>query len=82
MNRSFAFGMMTMGVMTACSQQQLAQVQDASNKRDVICQFVSVWSKDRPELEKLDKLCKAGADLKEIARAYGECDEGPLESRK
>jgi hypothetical protein len=58
-----------------CTKQQLTQVQNASEKREVICNFVKAWAVDRPELKEIDQLCDAGADLKEIARAYGGCEE-------
>lgn len=60
-------------LLIACSPSQLDRVQDASNKRDVICRFVDVWAQDRPDLAEVDQLCKAGEDLKAIAAAYAGC---------
>ena len=57
----------------ACTPAQLSQVQDASDKRRVICEFVEVWAPGEPRLKQLDELCKAGADLQEIAAAYAGC---------
>lgn len=48
-------------------------VRDASQKREVICDFVAVWASSQPELKRINELCKAGAQLKEIAAAYAEC---------
>jgi hypothetical protein len=60
-------------VQFACSPQQLTQVQDASEKRDIICRFVEAWAPDQPELARIQQLCQAGADLQEIAAAYAGC---------
>lgn len=60
-------------LIVACNQARLAQVQDASDKRRVICEFVEVWAPGEPKLEKLGELCKAGADLQDIAAAYAGC---------
>jgi hypothetical protein len=59
--------------LIGCTPAQLAKVSDASNKRDTICAFVEAWSTDRPELQEAQKLCEAGADLKEVAAAYAGC---------
>lgn len=48
-------------------------VRDASQKREVICDFVAVWASSQPELKRIHELCEAGAELKAIAAAYAEC---------
>lgn len=64
---------------TGCTPAQLSQVQDASQKREVICDFVEVWAESMPELEKPRELCRAGAELKEVAAAYAGCPAGKAE---
>ena len=71
--------LISIGLSGGCTQQQLTQVQDASNKREVICDFVEVWAPGEPKLKHIDELCKAGADLKEIAAAYAGCPAGKVE---
>jgi hypothetical protein len=61
--------------VVACTPAQLDQVQDASDKRDVICRFVETWTPNQPELAEIRTLCRAGADLQEIAAAYAGCRE-------
>lgn len=68
-----AFVALAVAWLLACTPAQLTQVQDASNKRQVICDFVSVWAPGEPQLKRIDELCKAGENLKAIAAAYAEC---------
>jgi hypothetical protein len=70
---------LALGLTLACTPAQLNQVQDASDKRAVICRFVETWTPNQPELAEIRTLCRAGADLQEIAAAYAGCRETPAE---
>lgn len=70
----FVMAVPALSLLLACTEPQLGKVRDVSDKREVICSFVEVWAKDRPELDEVNELCQAGADLKTIARAYGQCE--------
>jgi len=72
-------------MLAGCTQQQLGKVRDASEKRDAICNFVEVWAQEpllanRTEVAIVLQKCRAGATLKEIARAYGQCDGPPVDN--
>lgn len=60
-------------LVTGCDKQQLGQIQDASNKRAIVCEFIK-GAKSNPTVEAARKVCDAGGDLEEIARAYGGCE--------
>lgn len=60
-------------ILASCQPAELQRIEDASDKRAVICRFVEAWTQDRPELSEVRDLCRAGADLREIAAAYAGC---------
>lgn len=68
--------------VAACTSSQLDQIEDASNKREVICKFVRVWAPTNPDLNHLVTLCDAGADLQDIAAAYAGCRPDTQEPTK
>lgn len=60
--------------LVASCAKQLDAVRDASDKRRIVCGFINEAPVSNLTLEKARKLCAAGADLEEIARAYGGCE--------
>lgn len=61
--------------LVGCALLTPDKVADASQKRQVICDFVAVWAPGEPKLKHINELCEAGADLKVIAGAYAGCND-------
>lgn len=57
----------------AALQSKTDEMRHIQDKKDAICQFVSVWAVDNPELVTVKRLCDADASLKEIAAEYAGC---------
>jgi hypothetical protein len=61
-------------VLCSCTSQQLTQVEQASQRRDAVCAVLQAYAPNTPELKEVHQLCQAGADLKDIAAAYAQCE--------
>lgn len=53
--------------------QHKQQIHSVLEKRQAICEFVSLWAEDRPELIPVMHACVTDKKLEEIREIYSEC---------
>lgn len=57
----------------ASSQTPAQTAASASQIRETVCAYVALVAPSTPELDRVADLCRAGAQLKQIAAAYAGC---------
>jgi hypothetical protein len=67
---TFVFTMVGCTFLTPRHKEQIHSVLE---KRQAICEFVSLWAEDRPELIPVMHACATDKTLQEISNVYSEC---------
>lgn len=55
----------------SCQAETVERVREAAEQRAALCGFAEAWP--LPELQDVRELCRKGAELEDLARAYGRC---------